>query len=94
MHAQARQIFRLDQRLMTGAVAQSIVWNSKTDPFQFSFDTYRMVVFLEGRGFSRSQAVCIMRILNEMLYNAIRKCQTEMITKKDQESVRLFFLIC
>ncbi|KAJ3368528.1 Ubiquitin-conjugating enzyme 13 [Allomyces arbusculus] len=50
------------------------------------FDTYRMVTFLEHHGFTRAQAVCIMRVMNAMLADTIAQANRDMISKTDAEN--------
>ncbi|KAL7752497.1 hypothetical protein RI367_002031 [Sorochytrium milnesiophthora] len=52
----------------------------------YSFDTYRMVLSLERNGFSRSQAVAIMRAMNVLLAESVLKTRTNMLTKIDVEN--------
>ncbi|KNE55951.1 hypothetical protein AMAG_01803 [Allomyces macrogynus ATCC 38327] len=45
-----------------------------------------MVTFLEHHGFTRAQAVCIMRVMNAMLADTIAQANRDMISKTDAEN--------
>ncbi|KAJ1504522.1 hypothetical protein HMI54_006918 [Coelomomyces lativittatus] len=50
------------------------------------FDTYKLVKYLETRGFTRPQAVYIMRTMNHLLKNSLENIRAEMIYQTDLEN--------
>ncbi|KAI9173016.1 hypothetical protein H9P43_007147 [Blastocladiella emersonii ATCC 22665] len=55
-------------------------------PQSHRFDTYRMVTYLESRGFTRGQAVIVMRTMNELLADAVHRAYGEMVSRTDVEN--------
>ncbi|KAI9145773.1 hypothetical protein BKA69DRAFT_1049541 [Paraphysoderma sedebokerense] len=57
-----------------------------TSPNHYSFDTYRMVRHLERNGFTRGQAVAIMRAMHAILADSSLKTRSEMLVSTDLEN--------
>lgn len=55
----------------------------------FHFDTHHLVQRLEREGLNRAQAEGIMTAMAEVIDESIRNMTSNMVTKADQEKVRL-----
>ena len=56
---------------------------------EFHFDTHHFVQRLEREGLNRAQAEGIMSAMAEVIDESIRNMTSNMVTKADQEKVRL-----
>ncbi|KAJ3284811.1 hypothetical protein HK104_009765 [Borealophlyctis nickersoniae] len=53
---------------------------------KFNFDTYKLVRQLERQGFTRGQAVAIMRTINALLVDSTLSIRSEILSKTDLEN--------
>lgn len=60
----------------------------------FHFDTHHFVQRLEREGLNRQQAEGIMAAMAEVIDESIRNMTANMVTKADQEKVRLLPVFC
>ena len=61
---------------------------------EFHFDTHHFVQRLEREGLNRAQAEGIMSAMAEVIDESIRNMTSNMVTKADQEKVRLSLYFC
>jgi len=54
-------------------------------------DTYKLMKRLETQGFTRTQAVCIMKLINSMLKENVTKIRKELLSKSDLEKGAYLF---
>ncbi len=59
----------------------------------FHFDTHHFVQRLEREGLNRAQAEGIMSAMAEVIDESIRNMTSNMVTKAEQEKVRVFILL-
>ncbi len=62
--------------------------------YHFHFDTHHFVQRLEREGLNRAQAEGIMTALAEVIDESIRNMASNMVTKADQEKVRILLCSC
>ena len=68
-------------------------FNTTAQRLDFHFDTHHFVQRLEREGLNRAQAEGIMSAMAEVIDESIRNMTSNMVTKADQEKVRILPLL-
>lgn len=64
-------------------------FHASSNRLDFHFDTHHFVQRLEREGLNRAQAEGMMSAMAEVIDESIRNMTSNMVTKSDQEKVRL-----
>lgn len=76
----------ISRELLKNVLISNLNQKSKGIATRFNFDTYKLVRQLERNGFTRGQAVALMRTMNAFLVDSSLSVRQELISANDLEN--------